>query len=51
MLEDLHAKIDAAIAAHAAHGETLAQLKAAVEAEVARIPTIEDVKALVARVS
>ena len=50
MLEDLRSKIDAALAAHAAHGETLVQLKTAVETEAARVPTLDDVQALVARV-
>lgn len=50
MLDDLKTKIDAAIAAHAAHGETLTALKAAVEAEAARVPTLDDVKQLVSRI-
>lgn len=50
MLDVLRAKINEAIAAHVTHGETLAQLKAAVDAEAARVPTLDDVKQLVARI-
>ena len=50
MTAELQAKIVAALTAHATHGEALNELKTMIDAEVARVPTLEDVKALVARI-
>ena len=50
MTAELQAKLVAALATHATHGETLNELKTIVDAEAVRVPTLEDVKALVARV-
>ncbi|MGH6796575.1 MAG: hypothetical protein ACREDH_15580 [Methylocella sp.] len=54
MLTDLRGKLDALIVAHdqtaAQHRDALAAVLAEVDAEIARVPTLDDVSALIERV-
>jgi len=51
MLEDLRAQLDAALTSLDNHKGVLAEAKAKIEAELARVPTLDDVKALLARIT